>query len=309
MTSYALGIAFNWEFDVDFIAGLERECARRGVTTYRVDPQNLEDTLSLLLTNTIGFDLLYDRASDTDEAFHPLVDLLNRRSVPSLNPHALVAHASDKATMHLELITHGLHVPYTIIISPYAKKKEVELNLSELERLGRPFIIKPANTTGGGIGVVLGAETLKDVIESRQHHKNDKYLLQERIEPKRIEGRRAWFRGFYCMGETILCWWDDITHTYSEIAENGVETYLLEDLRHAVRRIQEVCHLDFFSTEIAVTPEDTLVVVDYVNEVCDMRLQSKYADGVPDNVVTRIQACIAQEVSRRLESRDHPKEM
>ena len=51
--------------------------------------------------------------------------------------------------MHLEFITNGLYVPYTIIISPYNKKKELELSLSELARLGRPFIIKPANTTGG----------------------------------------------------------------------------------------------------------------------------------------------------------------
>ncbi len=75
--------------------------------------------------------------------------------------------------------SHGIETLYTIIISPYNHKREVELSLSELAQLGRPFIIKPANTTGGGIGVVTGAETLKDVLEARQHHKNDKYLLQE----------------------------------------------------------------------------------------------------------------------------------
>ena len=62
-----------------------------------------------------------------------------------------------------------------------------------------------------------------------------------------------------------------------------------------MRKIQKVCSLDFFSSEIALTEENTFVVVDYVNEVCDMRLQSKHVDGVPDEVVQRIQELIAKE--------------
>ena len=62
-----------------------------------------------------------------------------------------------------------------------------------------------------------------------------------------------------------------------------------------MRTIRKVCSLDFFSSEIALTEENTFVVVDYVNEVCDMRLQSKHKDGVPDDVVRRIQELIAKE--------------
>ena len=36
-----------------------------------------------------------------------------------------------------------------------------------------------------------------------------------------------------------------------------------------------------------------LVVIDYVNEICDMRLRSIHADGVPDAVVARIADRIA----------------
>jgi len=126
--------------------------------------------------------------------------------------------------MDLEFLSRGLAVPYTIITSPYAHKREVELSLTELAKLVRPFIIKPANTTGGGIGVVLGAESLNDAIETRQHHKNDKYLLQEKVDPTSFGEKRACFRVFYAFGSTIPCWWDDQTHIYDQLTPEEEET-------------------------------------------------------------------------------------
>jgi nicotinamidase-related amidase len=35
------------------------------------------------------------------------------------------------------------------------------------------------------------------------------------------------------------------------------------------------------------------VVVDYVNEMCDMRLKSQHPDGVPDHIVESIAASVA----------------
>jgi hypothetical protein len=201
--------------------------------------------------------------------------------------------AADKATMHLEFLTRGIHVPYTIIISPFNHKREVELSLSELARLGRPFIIKPANTTGGGVGVVVGAESLKDVIETRQRHKNDKYLLQEKIVPAILGERRAWFRVFFAFGEVVLCWWDDQTHIYDVLTADEEKRFDLHALRDVVAAIRDVCGLDFFSTEIVCVSSGTFVVVDYVNEICDMRLKSRHVDGVPDQIVELIAGRIA----------------
>jgi len=205
-----------------------------------------------------------------------------------INNYKDTARAIDKATMHLEFLSKGLQVPYTIIISPYDSKHEVELTLSDLARLGRPFIIKPATTTGGGTGVVLGAETLLDVIETRQHHKNDKYLLQERIIPTTLDSHRAWFRVFYVFGRVIPCWWNDETHVYKVLTGMDEQTYRLGRLRRITRTIKEICQLDFFSTEIALTRDGRFVVVDYVNDMCDMRFQSLYPDGVPDEVIVKI---------------------
>jgi hypothetical protein len=297
MKEFALAAAWNWEYDSDFMQLLKDECRSRRLSLCEITPENLPQRLEELREGKISFRSFFDRASDADEAFFPLVDLMNERAVFVINRHEDMAHARDKASMHLELITAGLNVPFTIIVSPFSRKQEFALSLSDLEHLGRPFIIKPANTTGGGLGVVLGAETLKEVLDTRQHHKDDKYLLQETIRPAMLDHMRAWFRVIYALGEVIPCWWDDQTHVYRELSSDEEQRYGLGELRRAAKKIHSVCRLDFFSTEIALTPAEKFVVIDYVNEVCDMRLQSKHTDGVPDDIVQRIAAGIAKKVA------------
>jgi hypothetical protein len=64
-----------------------------------------------------------------------------------------------------------------------------------------------------------------------------------------------------------------------------------------MRKIQDVCQLDFFSSEIAITDDGAFVVIDYVNDICDMRLQSRHPDGVPDAVVEYICESIAEHIA------------
>ena len=134
----------------------------------------------------------------------------------------------------------------------------------------------------------MGAETLLEVIQARQYHKNDKYLLQETIKPSMLAGRRAWFRVFYAFGDIIPSWWDDTTHIYCLLQAEDEYQLGLEPLSRITEKIHTICKLDFFSTEIVLTTNKKFVVVDYVNEMCDMRIQSQHADGVPDTIVDRI---------------------
>jgi hypothetical protein len=295
---YHLVVVWDWEYDREFLVILERAIHERGLKFYSVSHHNTEETLHGVQNGALQFSCCLDRASDTDERFQPLTRLLIKRGTRFINPPAAVRHASDKATMHLEFLTRGIEVPYTIIISPYNKRREIELSLSELAHLGRPFIIKPANTTGGGVGVIMGAETLKDVIESRQHHKNDKYLLQEEIHPAVLEGKPAWFRVFSVDRLVWACWWNPATHLYTPMTGAVMARHRLVPLTGITRTIREVCNLDFFSTEIALSQHGKLVVVDYVNEVCDMRLQSIHPDGVPPALVRGISRRIAWMVNR-----------
>ena len=282
---FDLAVSWDWEFDAEFIRILEHRVLARALRIYSISHHNVAETTHRIHRGELAFGTLLDRSTETDEHFASLMRALRKTPTAFINPPEALVHANDKATMHLEFLSAGIHVPFTIIVSPYNKKRELELSLTDLAQLGRPFIIKPANTTGGGIGVVLGAESLKDIIESRQHHKNDKYLLQERIVPLRLDGQKAWFRVFWVFGHIIPCWWDDETHIYGITSNDDIIRHGLNQLITVTESIARVCGLNFFSSEIAIADGRRFIVVDYVNDICDMRLQSKHADGVPDAVV------------------------
>ncbi len=290
-------VAWDWAYDLDFMSLVDGECAARGLRMSALGAHEAGAAAAALKCGTLTVGTFLDRAAPDEEPFASLSAAMIASGARCLNHPGAVRRAADKATMHLEFLSHGIAVPYTIIISPYSRERKVELSIEQLARLGRPFIIKPANTTGGGTGVITGAETLKDVIDSRMHHQNDKYLLQENVVPAELEGRRAWFRVFFVCGEIFPCWWDDRTHLYAEIAGDRAGEFSLSPLVSITRAIGSVCGLDFFSTEIAMTPEGRFLTVDYVNEICDMRLQSRHADGVPDRLAQAISGLLAAAAS------------
>lgn len=298
MKSFDLAIAYSWEYDLDFIQAIKKIFEERNLSFLPITFDNLNEIFIQIRNDEIEIKYFLDRASDAEEDFIPLAKLIQEKKFFIINQYSNVEFAIDKATMHLEFITNGINTPYTIIISPYKEKKDIELSLEQLAKLGRPFIIKPANTTGGGIGVVMGAETLADVLKARQHLENDKYLLQEKIEPIELEGKRFWFRSFYAFGKIIHCWWNDLTHIYSEISDEDFQKYNLFEMNSIVQKIHHITNLEFFSTEIALTKENKFIVIDYVNDQCDMRFQSKHFDGVPDNVVYEIIYSLAEFVQK-----------
>lgn len=286
MSNYILGIAYVWEYDEDFINLIEEILQGSNITTYRVADYNVKEVTADVKAKKINFDFYLDRASDVDERFSELAKILTRRKIRIFNPYKKVQHAIDKASMHLEFITAGLHVPHSIIIPPHSQIEDIYLSVDDLKILGRPFIIKPCNNTGGGIGVVTGAESLKEVLQERVVYSNDKYLLQEKIYPLFIDKQRAWFRCFYAFGKPIPVWWDDLTHIYKPF--EYFDTKLYKKLLQITKKIAVLTGLDFFSTEIVLTQNDKYVVIDYVNDQCDMRFKSKHFDGVPDEIVTAI---------------------
>jgi GNAT superfamily N-acetyltransferase len=192
--------------------------------------------------------------------------------------------------MHLEFITAGLYTPYTLILPPFQERPD--LAPSDLALLGGRFSIKPAHG-GGGVGVVNEAQAWAQVTAARQRFPTDKYLLQEWITPATIGGYRAWFRVIHCCGQTFPCWWDDQTHVYTPVTPGEEKLYNLGRLHEMAEIIARVCHLQLFSTEIVWTTDGRLLSVDYVNDPLDLRLQSRTAQGVPDEVVAALADCMA----------------
>lgn len=288
MEKIDLGIAYVWKYDDDFINLIEETFHNEGLSTFLVSYHNIQNVTQKILNKELSFEFYIDRAWDVEKDFEELGKILSKRKTLILNHYHKVLHAIDKASMHLEFITAGINVPHSIIIPPHSEKEEIFISIDDLAMLGRPFIIKPCNNTGGGIGVVTGAETLKEVFEERITNSNDKYILQEKIYPIILDGKRAWFRSFWAFSSVIPVWWDDQTHLYSELTNEEIEKFNLKKLILITKTIAEKTGLDFFSTEIVLTGDGKFVVIDYVNDQCDMRLSSKHKDGVPDEIVKLI---------------------
>jgi hypothetical protein len=302
MERYDLAIAYVWEYDEDFVNIVEKTLQQSGISTFRISYYNIFEITRKIENIELHFNCFLDRASDAEPEFEPLAKLLTRKKTRILNPYKNVKHAIDKASMHLEFITAGLNVPHSIIIPPHNEKKEVYISLDDLAILGRPFIIKPCNTTGGGMGVVTGAETLKEVFEERVTNLDDKYILQQKIYPSMLNEKRSWFRCFWAFDKVVPTWWDDQTHLYSEFTNFELHNFKLKKLYSITKKIAQITQLDFFSTEIVLTNENKFVVVDYVNDQCDMRFQSKHIDGVPDKVIYQIINNLRAKVSKILRS-------
>ncbi|MGA2488913.1 MAG: hypothetical protein ABSF99_01825 [Anaerolineales bacterium] len=287
MSLYDLCLAWNWEYDADFVHLIEVASSARGLSLLQVTPGSLDQVLAELENGEITYRTLLDRASESDPRFQPLVDWATRHNSFHINPQKRTIWSGDKATMHLEFISHGLYTPYTIILSPYAK--HTSINPCNLGPLGGNFAIKPA-CEGGGNGVILEATSWEQVLQARQQYPNEKYLLQARVTTRILDGRPAWFRVLFCDGAVYPCWWDQHTHIYVRVTAEERARFGLRSLRQIPVQIAQICGLHLFSTEIAMTEDGAFLVVDYVNDPVDMRLQSKAADGVPDVYVESIVA-------------------
>ena len=294
MTHFDLCLAWNWEYDQDFANLLEKSCAVRRLSLLQVTEANLEETLTRLQAGEIGFRALLDRASDSDERFQPLVDWGLANKAFQINPQAQCRWAWDKATMHLEFITGGLETPYTIILSP--QNEQPDLPGLDLAPFGGIFNIKPA-VGGGGWGVVMHATSCDQVRQARGDYPAEKVLVQAHIEPARLEGRPAWFRVLVCDGAVYPCWWDTTTHVYARLTADESLRFGLGELKQVARRIQNLCGLHLFSTEIAYS-QGKMIVTDYVNDPLDLRLLSAAVDGVPDEIVINISSRLARLAER-----------
>ena len=290
ITNYDLCFAWNWELDADFAMFLDQACRTQGLSLLKITPENIVELSKTFLKRQMAFQVFLDRASDTDLRFMPIVQWAREYASYRINPYEKAIRTWDKTTMHLILIDAGLYAPYTIILPPY--KEQSTLPPIDLSPLGKCFIIKPSHG-GGGDGVLMEVTLWSQVLAARQEHPADKYLLQFHIVPTQLGTRAAWFRVLYCAGKVYPCWWDIQTHVYTPVTADEEAHYALRPLHDITATIARLCELDLFSTEISLTPEGRFVVVDYVNDQIDLRLQSKTPDGVPDEIVQNIAESLA----------------
>lgn len=147
---YDLGIAWEWEYDFDFVNLIFKKCEERQLKVYSVTPENLSEIFKAVKGGEINFLAYFDRASDVDESFADLNLLIESLGARVINRYDDMIRASDKATMHLELLNAGVSLPYTVILASFEESPEVELSDEVLSKIKTPFVIKPSSETGGG---------------------------------------------------------------------------------------------------------------------------------------------------------------
>lgn len=306
MEIFDLAISFVWEFDKEFVQLIEQRFQEARFKTFLIEKHNVSEVVEKLKNGDLFFPALLDRASDEDPEFLPITKLLSSKKSFIINPHYKVIKSVDKASMHRRLLKTNFCLPRTILLPSYNKEEDNLISKKELDKIGIPFIIKPALASGGGHGVINNAETLDEIAEARIKNKVEKYLIQEKIYPKTIQGKRAWFRIIYAFGTSIPTWWDDLTHFYYRVTNQEIKKYGLDPLCNISKRLAKITQLDYFSTEIALTKDNKFYLIDYINDQCDMRLKTNHPDGVPDDVVKEFIDNMIKKITK-IRSSYHPR--
>ncbi len=287
MLIFDLAISYTWEYDSEFINLIEKKFQKNGYKTFIIYKQNVGEVANLLRDKKIYFKVYLDRASDEDPDFEIITKLLTRKRSYIINPHQKTRKITDKAYFHKKLFRKKFNLPRTFILERYDKCNSLLITQEDLNEIKIPFVIKPSIFSGGGQGVVKDGTSIEQIQNERVKSHNEKYLIQEKINPTKIDNKRAWFRVFWAFGKVIPTWWDDHTHIYHPVTKEQINKYKLHQLNKITARLARIAAIDYFSTEIALTKDYKFVLIDYINDQCDMRLQSLHVDGVPDIVVNQ----------------------
>jgi len=196
-----------------------------------------------------------------------------------------------KAFAHGELAKAGLPVPPTLIL----KAAEADRALTQAERalVGERVVIKPSYGVAG-LGVVVGAETTQEAIASaRAYDRKDDWLIQKMVswgeidaEKPKAERRPAYLRAYNVLGHRTLMWWSN-ERGYSRLTWDDFSRYHLAGVLELTDRIAAMTHMDFFSSEVAITSDDPadpnrFVLIDYINDQCDIDPSADPARSPPE---------------------------
>jgi hypothetical protein len=289
-SKYDFGLSWSGVVREYFVEQLKAACRKRGLSFLWISEENIKEALKKLESGRSRIKVLLD----TEATYNKKGDLYARVSYAVKDLGGVVINdpdrtkaAIDKSIVHYELLNTGVTTPYTVVVRNW-EPNYFKLTPEEKKMLGAPFVIKPA-LGYGQLGVVRDAKgSIREIARARNFDRGDNFLLQEKINPLEISGRRAWFRVFNVFDTIIPCWWDDHKNRYEHIIYEDFNNYRLYPLAKIVSRIASITRMAWFSTEVAMDKKDSrirFVAIDYVNDQCDMSALSETTSGVPDNVV------------------------
>jgi len=292
MKEYDFGLSWSSNETEYFIDCLKEACREKRLSFIWISNNNVREIIKRLEASQIRLRFLLD----TEATYNKVRDSYARICYAVKDSGGVVINdpdrtktAIDKANVHYELRNLGITAPYTVIVRNW-EPSSFRLTDEEKANLGIPFVIKPASGYGQ-LGVVRDAlGSIREIARARNFDRGDNFLLQEKIKPIVLGGKRAWFRTFHVINQIIPCWWDDQQNRYEHVTYEEFNTYRLFPLAKIVSKIAAATRMIWFSTEITIDKkfdQTRFLAIDYVNDQCDMTAKSESPNGVPDAVVRR----------------------
>lgn len=313
MKEYDFALSWSVKTREHFINALKSTCQKRNLSFLWICDDNVRDVIKKLEKGELKVKFLLDTEASYNKEKDPYVRVcyaIKDSGGVIINDPDRSRLAVDKSVMHYELINAGINTPYSVVVRNW-EPSSFKLTDEEKESLGMPFVIKPACGYARQ-GVVEEAQgSVREIAQARNFDQGDNFLLQERINPIELAGKRAWFRVFHIFDTIIPCWWDDRTCCYEHLTEEDFRNHHLSPLAKIVTRIADIAPLVWFSTEIAIDQkfgQPRFVAIDYVNDQCDMTAQSQDKTGVPDAIVEFTAGCIVEAGYRLVHNKEIAKD-
>lgn len=256
-----------------------------------------------------------------DDPYARLAQAVEDAGGRPVNPPARSRLFTDKAAAHAEFLRRGLGVPATVVLRPWTSGRaltDAEQTRLRLDEPGARVYVKPANGFGGR-GVLRTDRVDPDglcavVAEARNHDRCDSLLIQREVRCPRLTGddgvdRPAYWRVLHCLGEPLPFWWnrEEAGPSYRRLSAAEITRHHLQPVLDYVEELAELTGLQWFSTELCLSEgaESSrhvvrgeraypVVAIDYVNDQCDVDVQSRWPGAPPDAVVRHVAERLAE---------------
>jgi hypothetical protein len=281
---------------------------------------------------TIGFHLDYFALWHVaNDPYARLSEAIQDAGGRPINAPARARIFTDKAVAHNELLRRGLGVPETVILRPCSSGRRLtttERRKLHLDEPGACVYLKPANGFGSH-GVVRLERTDPESVQAalqtaRQAHPHDTLLIQREVTCPLLRAedgqeRPAYWRVLYCLDELIACWWtrqgpESGRPSYSRMSTAEIRRLQLQPILAYAQDLAGLSGLNWFSTELCLSngsepssfhvrgadgKERPVVAIDYLNDQCDVDVQSRWLGAPPDAVVRHAAGRFAEAAWRR----------
>jgi hypothetical protein len=311
---------------------LAEAAGRRGLSCAVIHDGVVDEAVRRLATGElrVGYHLDYFALWHVaDDRFARLSQAVQDAGGQPVNAPALARPFTDKAAAHHELARRGLGVPATVLLRPWAVERPLtaaERARLRLDEPGACVYLKPANGFCGRGVVRADAGGLAAAVRAvHTSDPGDTCLVQRAVRPPRLicdDGveRPAYWRVLHCLDELIPLWWGPVDASpggvsYRRVTTSEVRRLGLDPMLDYVCELARLCRLDWFSTELCLSDggEESryvvrpsalgksfpVVAIDYINDQCDVDVQSRWPGAPPDDVVRHIADRFAEEAWRQ----------